>query len=256
MPPLTVPGKSAWIAAAAAALAEDSAWQVPGRPPQPAVTPLMIEHEAPSSLRAWGGTRLAIAAGFALTFILGLGAGALLLGDDPPAPARPVEASAQTGQEVAALAVTRAPPVEVPAQPLPDRQLLPAAQPALPHGAQHVLAMPAAGPPMAVASPPEAMPAEAPPLPLQPAADTAPEIASMPEPASPATAPPPPPFDRPALEAALPMPPPPPRPTARPVRHPEAIDRACREAVFRFQQGATLSATERMHVRNGCATRR
>jgi hypothetical protein len=254
MPPLTVPGKSAWVAAAAAALAEDPAWQVPGRPLQPAVAPLMIEHEAPSPLRRRRGLRLAVVACFAVTFILGLGAGVLLLGDDPPAPdpGRAIEASALAGREAPVLAATRATPAE--AQTPPDQP----PQPAPPQEAQHLLAAPAAALPLAVTSPAEAVPAEAPPAPLPLVAETAaePPLVPLAEESPPPTAAAPPP-EQPVFEAALPMPPPsPPRPATRPARRPEAIDRACRDAVFRFQQGATLSAAEQMHIRNGCATRR
>ncbi|MBC4014953.1 hypothetical protein [Siccirubricoccus deserti] len=289
MSPLTVPGKSAWVAAAAAALAEDAAWQVPGRPLRPALAPLMIEHETAAPRHAWRSPRLAATAGFALTFILGLGAGALLLGDESPAPVRTSEAATQAGPEVAAVPATRTPPAEATAGPPSDGRPFATTQPELPQAAQPILAAlavppqvaqslvttpidpppavqptiatPAAPPPevppIAVAPAPKPMPAEAPPPPRVLAAETAPE--PSPAPAGPAipvleSAPPP---DEPTLEAALPTPPPPPpRPTPRPVRRQEAIDRACRDAVFRFQQGGTLSATERMHIRNGCATRR
>jgi hypothetical protein len=42
----------------------------------------------------------------------------------------------------------------------------------------------------------------------------------------------------------------------RPTRLPLPIDRRCSEAVFRFQQGASLSAQEMAHVRQGCASMR
>ncbi|MBL6081440.1 hypothetical protein JMJ56_25950 [Belnapia sp. T18] len=45
--------------------------------------------------------------------------------------------------------------------------------------------------------------------------------------------------------------------TARhPVRVPLPIDRRCSDAVFRFQQGASLTAQEMAHVRQGCASLR
>ncbi|MFC7542704.1 hypothetical protein ACFQU2_28990 [Siccirubricoccus deserti] len=125
MSPLTVPGKSAWVAAAAAALAEDAAWQVPGRPLRPALAPLMIEHETAAPRHAWRSPRLAATAGFALTFILGLGAGALLLGDESPAPVRTSEAATQAGPEVAAVPATRTPPAEATAGPPSDGRPLP-----------------------------------------------------------------------------------------------------------------------------------
>jgi hypothetical protein len=42
----------------------------------------------------------------------------------------------------------------------------------------------------------------------------------------------------------------------RPARLPLPIDRRCSEAVFRFQQGASLTAQEMAHVRQGCASLR
>jgi hypothetical protein len=41
-----------------------------------------------------------------------------------------------------------------------------------------------------------------------------------------------------------------------PVRMPLPIDRRCSDAVFRFQQGASLTAQEMAHVRQGCASLR
>ena len=45
-------------------------------------------------------------------------------------------------------------------------------------------------------------------------------------------------------------------PVHKVARTPDRIDRACTQAVFRFQQGLALTAAEQAHVRNGCATRR
>ena len=57
--------------------------------------------------------------------------------------------------------------------------------------------------------------------------------------------------------ASLPLPPIVPKaPVQKVARVPDRIDRACTQAVFRFQQGLPLSAAEQAHVRNGCATRR
>ena len=53
-----------------------------------------------------------------------------------------------------------------------------------------------------------------------------------------------PPVSRAVPRAAAPAPP-------RP-----AIDRACSQALFRFQQGAALTMAEQVHLREGCATRR
>jgi hypothetical protein len=49
------------------------------------------------------------------------------------------------------------------------------------------------------------------------------------------------------------------RPVARSVVHSTvrpAIDRACSQALFRFQQGEALLPAERVYLREGCATRR
>ncbi|RYJ01887.1 MAG: hypothetical protein EON47_09295 [Acetobacteraceae bacterium] len=37
-------------------------------------------------------------------------------------------------------------------------------------------------------------------------------------------------------------------------RQPLPIDRRCSEALFRFQQGASLSSQDMAHVRQGCAS--
>ncbi len=59
---------------------------------------------------------------------------------------------------------------------------------------------------------------------------------------------PPPPPDAPPLTVAA--------TTRHPVRTPLPIDRRCSDAVFRFQQGASLTDAEMAHVRRGCASMR
>ncbi len=95
-----------------------------------------------------------------------------------------------------------------------------------------------------VAEPP--LPIEDPPLVAAlPAAVTAapePRAVELAEPATPS-----PPEAHPLSVAAS---------TRRTTRVPLPIDRRCSEAVFRFQQGASLTAQEMAHVRQGCASLR
>jgi hypothetical protein len=49
--------------------------------------------------------------------------------------------------------------------------------------------------------------------------------------------------------------PPPPRPRRASAPRRPRIDPGCSAALFRFQQGLTMNATDAAHVRNGCATR-
>jgi hypothetical protein len=57
--------------------------------------------------------------------------------------------------------------------------------------------------------------------------------------------------------SSLPLPPLAPKaPVQKVAKPPDRIDRACTQAVFRFQQGLALTPAEQAHVRNGCATRR
>lgn len=245
LPPLTVPGKGAWIAAARAALAEDGAWDVPGAAARgPRVMPAALiddEDEDPPEVtrRPWRG-RMGLVLGFAATFVVGLASGVMLLSDKPPTPAAPPPIS------LAALPIpVAAPPREVPvappapvalrepepvaAAPAPVAQTSPAAveEPAKPAPAQPAPAQPAL-----------TQPALTQPAPSFGGADTGEpmEVAS----------------------AGLPLPPAAPKAPAQKVaaRAPDRIDRACTQALFRFQQGLPLSPTDQAHVRNGCATRR
>jgi hypothetical protein len=54
----------------------------------------------------------------------------------------------------------------------------------------------------------------------------------------------------------LPPPAPPPAPPLRRASAPPRIDPGCTRALYRYQQGLALNATEAAHVRDGCATRR
>ncbi|WP_431267918.1 hypothetical protein [Dankookia sp. P2] len=240
LPPLTVPGKGAWIAAARAALAEDGAWDVPGaaaRGPRamPVATPMDDEDvdDVPvEARRPWHG-RLGLMLGFAATFVVGLASGVMLLSDAPPAtPAAP-------------------PPINLAALPIP------AATP------PREAAAPAAAPPAAVLREAEPVVAAMPAVP-QPIPETATErVAEAPPVLPPAV--PAPSFGgsdtgEPAevASASLPLPPTVPKAPVQKAaaRAPDRIDRACTQAVFRFQQGLPLSPAEQAHVRNGCATRR
>lgn len=60
-----------------------------------------------------------------------------------------------------------------------------------------------------------------------------------------------------AADAALPPPPAAPRPPVRKAAQPAVkIDRACSQALYRFQQGESLSAAEQAYLHEGCATHR
>ena len=234
LPPLTVPGKAAWVDGAQDAIAEDPAWGVPGRPPRIAA-PLVIEaddeeDDAPPPRRIG---RLVVAA-LAVTLGLGLASGVMLLSDSPPEPV-----SASPAQPPAALATLPEAtlPAAAPAEPQPEPQAEPAppAPPTLPRIERVSL------PELPAAAAEMAPPAEASAPPAPP-----PEPAEVPE--------------APEEEAsAIPLPPPapkppPPRRVSAPAR--PRIDPGCSRALYRFQQGLPLSAAEAAHVRDGCATRR
>ncbi len=121
--------------------------------------------------------------------------------------------------------------------------------PSLPGGSAGfgVVAEAATLPPEPAPPPVMAAPAPAEPRPMElaePAATAPPEARPMDlaEPAAPA------PPEAPPLAVTA---------SARhPVRMPLPIDRRCSDAVFRFQQGASLTAAEMAHVRRGCASMR
>lgn len=232
LPPLTVPGKGAWIAAARTALAEDGAWDVPGvtpRGPRPMPAVAMLddeEEDRPVLARRPWRSRMGLLLGFGATFVVGLASGVLLLSDEAPLPAAP-------------------PPISLAA--LPILPVTPLREP--------------------IASPPAAAVAqEAEPVALAPTAPEEPprvvEAATVTE--APTLPPPAPSFGGAdaaepveVASASLPLPPIVPKaPVQKVARVPDRIDRACTQAVFRFQQGLPLSAAEQAHVRNGCATRR
>ncbi|MFC7473014.1 hypothetical protein ACFQS7_01515 [Dankookia sp. GCM10030260] len=240
LPPLTVPGKGAWIAAARDALAEDGAWDVPGAPRGARAMPVAAllddpddDGPDPVGRRPWQG-RLGLVLGFVATFAVGLASGVLLLSDEPPAPvAAPLV-------NLAALPPAAA-PQPVLAQPEPVREAaapVPVVAAIAPRSVEPVV-VPPAPPPVAMVTP------------LPPAAE--PEPPAMAEATTGADTGEP-------MEVAslgLPLPPEAPKaPVQRAARPPERIDRACTQAVFRFQQGLPLSPAEQAHVRNGCATRR
>jgi hypothetical protein len=202
--------------------------------------------EPPPMRRPWRG-RMGLVLGFAATFVVGLASGLLLLPGEAPTPAAPPPIS------LAALPIAPSPMVS-PA-PTPN-------QPPVPTLGQREAAPPAAAPPVpAVTQAPE--PVAPPPSP------TAAAIRPASEPV--ADAPPPAPVAATSAAASgadagepmevssvsLPLPPVAPKaPVHKVARAPDRIDRACTQAVFRFQQGLALTAAEAAHVRNGCATRR
>ena len=241
LPPLTVPGRIAWIAAARAALIDDPAWDVPGAAPRGARSvPAGLldedeeEEDAPAR-RSWRGG-LGLVLGFAATFAVGLASGVMLLSDNAPPPT--------------VLAPPPGPPPLREVMIAPARETAPAPLP--PPFVPPTFVPPAFAPPAFV---PEA---------AVPAAATAPERA--PTASVPAEPPPEPPSavaaqveaPPPVEQVILPLPPRPPRPPVQQhaARAPDRIDRACALAVFRFQQGQRLTAAEEGYVKSGCVTRR
>ncbi|MCB4823763.1 hypothetical protein [Roseicella aerolata] len=234
LPPLTVPGRGAWIAAARSALAEDGAWEVPGaaprgpRPLVPVAVPLDEEEDAAPPRRPWRG-RLGLVLGFAATFALGLASGmALLSGEAPP-----------SGPASAGLATMPAPlPVAMPtATPSPPGEAIRPEQ-----------AM--AAPEPAVSPPPPApqpvIEAAVPPPAAAPASAEAQDAAGA-DPIEPAE----------AVPDELPLPPEAPKaPVQRASQPRERIDRACSQALYRYQLGQPLTAAEAAYLRDGCVTRR
>jgi hypothetical protein len=97
--------------------------------------------------------------------------------------------------------------------------------------------------PAPVAAEPPPMLVPAPMLAAAPARAAESRAVDLAEPAGP-----PPPPDAPPLTVAA--------TTRHPVRTPLPIDRRCSDAVFRFQQGASLTDAEMAHVRRGCASMR
>ena len=294
-PVLTIPGGMAWIEGVQRAMAADPAWELPGQPKAQADAPPAPADEVegddeappPPPPRRWG--RLAaLPLAFAATFAIGLVTGFVLL--DSPAPiAQPVVATlphqpapaptalssaavpadtAPRAAETTAAAAT-APAATTPSvagTPTPAAVVAPAPVPA-----------PAMAPPTSAAATPA--PVSQPTAPGAAAGATPPlapaELAAAPNgsnggggaPAAPATSHSPmemqvshlAPAAR-ALPAA-----PPPAPAPPPVRVSAAqqaarpgpvIDRACSQALFRFQQGERLTAAEQNFIRTGCSTSR
>jgi len=283
LPALTVPGGSAWIEGVRRAMAADSAWELPGQPKAmpdapPAATrdtrgvgaprTVRASRRASAQPRSWG--RLAaLPLAFATVFGMGLVAGFLLLESPPeqsaavaeqkPSAAAPAEAP-RGAAEVAA--VTPAPSTEAP-RPVAEAATRQAE--AVAPGTAF-----AGGTAPSVPSPAfrgEPTPAEAasetptPAAPEDPAAMQ--KVAGLAMGAAAAQAGSP-------LETRVshavplgePLPTAPPRaPTPPPVRVSSSrpaptIDRACSQALFRFQQGERLTAAEQNFIRTGCSTGR
>lgn len=274
LPPLTVPGGGAWIDGVRRAIASDPAWELPGQPKSmPSMPPAaptgddpVAQPSAARSRPKW--KRLALLpVAFAATFAVGIICGLLLL-DAPqqpvaatapqsPAPV-PAAAPAATASippqavspDAAPRAVAAAPAIAVPSTPAP-----PEPQPVA--AADKTTVQPEAPPPPAAEAVAEQPPAEAP---------TASDVAAL---ADRSGAPPrpeaQPAASRPAPTAEELLPAAPPRAPAPPVRVSAArqpsrtapvIDRACSQALFRFQQGERLSAAEQNFIRSGCSTSR
>lgn len=299
LPPLTVPGGSAWIEGVRRAMAVDPAWELPGQPkPMPDTPPATARDvgdavaprpgrasssRASARPRRWG--RLAILPlSFATVFGLGLVSGFLLLESpgsvEQPAPAAEQPQSAAVG----------APP-EAPPKPVEVAAATPVPPSAAPAEAPKPVTEAAAAPQAeAAASGTASAGGTAPAVPSSSTArpEPAPATAEAPSPAAPddsspmqrvaglalgaaagAAAQAAPPLET-RVSHAVPLgealPPAPPRaPTPPPVRavssQPSSrpspvIDRACSQALFRFQQGARLTAAEQNFIRTGCSTTR
>lgn len=221
LPPLTVPGKAAWVAAVQDALAEDPAWEVPGRPPRILPPPLIDDEEEDAGPPPRRRGRVMRALAVAGIGALALAGGMLLWGEAPP-PLQTAESAPPAAPPVlAALPQPQQRPPEVVAPALPRIEQVSLPELALPAATvAPVLDEPALGEP--VLGEPDPQPPEAP----------VEAAAAMPEP---------------------PPPPPPPRRVSAP--RPPRIDPGCSAALFRFQQGLPMSAADAAHVRNGCATR-
>ncbi|MDB5372398.1 MAG: hypothetical protein JWP04_1040 [Belnapia sp.] len=229
LPPLTVPGRESWIAAAQVALALDAGWEVPGRSPPPRAAPAvgLLPDEAddePPRRRRLSTLKLggAVAGSLVLVGIL-----LLVAGGPGPAPEPPASLTAMAPAPIAALAPEAAAAQVMPAEPQPEAAATAVQPPVLPPIERVTLPMPQP-------EPRQQADAEAPPTPSEPAAPAPLQAAVL----------------------ALPPPAPPPPPLRRASTAPPRIDPACTRAAFRYQQGLALNATEAAHVRNGCATRR
>ncbi|CAA9222532.1 MAG: hypothetical protein AVDCRST_MAG04-693 [uncultured Acetobacteraceae bacterium] len=295
LPALTVPGGTAWIEGVRRAMATDPAWELPGQPkamldaplpPGDDVGPAATPASRPVRPRRWG--RLAaLPVAFAATFAVGLVSGFLLLESPapvPPAPApaaappeagprtapaaAPSEAGPRGPETTTAGATTPTVPTTSSGAPLPATGSAPAAAPA---SAPVVAAAATAPPPPAFAPAPAFQPAplaaEAPPPP--PAQVEAPAVqqAAVSTGTNRSNASPSletrlslaPPVERAALPMAPPRAPAPPPvrvSSAQSSRPAPVIDRACSQALFRFQQGERLTAAEQNFIRTGCSTAR
>ncbi len=258
LPALTVPGGQAWIGAVRRAVAQDPAWAVPGQAARPAVPPPPPEpEEEPADeepRRRWPHALLLL--GFLGTFGLGLATGLLLLPQPEPVPPAAPPPSAEPAGVLAPLPPTPAaaaepvaqPPVDspAPATAIPAMEAEPAPAPWLESIATPEASAMVATPPAAEPEPEAPAGTEA--LPIEPDGEEPSASVGMPEEPRPPLVPPPeppPPAPRRAAEAP-----------SRPGRSASGMDRACIQALFRFQQGETLSAAEQVHLRNGCTTRR
>ncbi|RAI59733.1 hypothetical protein [Roseicella frigidaeris] len=273
LPPLTVPGKGAWIAAARAALADDPAWMVPGaapcgrRPKAMIEPPFDLDDPPPERPPLWRG-RFGMGLALLGTFTIGVVSGVILLSGatSDPAP-QPVASVAQppqaapTSLAAASLSSDPAPgPAErgpVPPPQRPTQTSAAAAVAALAAELEATLAAArasAASPLVSETPPPADAPAERPAMAEKPAAPVEDGASAAPLAIVPASLPIPPPVPG-APPAARQRPQPQPQKVSnRPP--PERIDRTCAAAVFRFQQGLPLTQAESGYLRNGCATRR
>jgi hypothetical protein len=284
MPAPTHAGGLAWMEGVRTAMAADPAWELPGHPKAaPETAPLAtglgdLAVPAPRSAERprHVGRRAALPAAFAGVFVLGLASGVLLLQSSGPAdPGTPAAATAPKVSDAAAASGvpdaaqgsmalrgdargiaagqdTGATP-QTSASGLPAAGSRPAGDEASAAGAAQAPTMappaadaPGAAPPAAAASPEVELAAGAGNGPVPAATSVEPRasyVASGDEglPLAPPRAPAPP-----VRVSAL-------QQTARAA---PVIDRACSQALFRFQQGERLTATDQNFIRSGCTTAR
>jgi hypothetical protein len=236
--------------------------------------------------RRWGRAA-ALPLAFAGTFAVGLVSGFLLLDSQAPvAPPAPVIAAAPQPPPAARMTVAAAPeapptagaaePVTAPAA---GPGALPTAPPAEARRQDVGEAAPATAVPAQAAAAPQPVPRPAPPAaeaqaapaPLEAAASDVQRAAAGSTAREPGAAAQPPSLETRLSHAipmggdALPMAPPraPAAPPVRvsaqqqqPSRSAPSIDRACSQALFRFQQGERLTAAEQNFIRTGCSTAR
>lgn len=293
LPELTVPGGSAWIEGVRRAMAVDPAWELPGHPKAMQDVPASPNHldedtavpkpvrrpRVSARTRGWGRMAM-LPVAFVAVFGLGLVSGVLLLEapapeiqgavvaaapssppSDVPGPIAEPSAPASVPVESAAAQVA---PFETPK--LTANSSAPAAAMSFSQSVASVPGLEVATATAPVPRPEPALQATSAVAPPAAAVEANPvQVASGPasgvEPmaASPMETPI---ANTPTIGVALPLAPPrAPTPPVKvsspqPSRSTPVIDRACSQALFRFQQGERLTVAEQAFIRSGCSTSR